>query len=153
MYLPIHRHTAYILHLTPYTLHPTPYTYICLHASPPTHAAVFLDDQGKVWTCGKNQFGECGQGDFEEYHIPKQVQALDKHTIVKIACGQHHTVVLSGTLRWATSPCVLRLSRVWSFYMLRVLCRCVGWRYLMSWCCVCGVYVSRLYVSLCIMCI
>ncbi len=61
--------------------------------------SVFLDVDGRVWTCGRGAGGELGHGDFADQPLPRRVEAGDLHLtrVRKIAVGQHHTVVLTGT--------------------------------------------------------
>ena len=57
---------------------------------------VALTKGGKVFTWGDNGWGQLGrQGDYEHRHIPTKVESLDGLVIVKIACGQYHTIAIT----------------------------------------------------------
>lgn len=81
------------------------------------HSA-FLGSDGAVWTCGKNSHGELGltvdlgadvvdSVDFRLHYLPTRVRgALEGYKVVQIACGYHHTAVLTdkGTvLTWGSN--------------------------------------------------
>ena len=58
------------------------------------HTAALTKD-GKVFTCGNNCNGQLGHDDDEERRIPTKVESLDGLFIVKIACGEMHTVAIT----------------------------------------------------------
>ena len=65
-----------------------------------------LTNEGKVFTWGDNDFGQLGHGEYEHRHIPTKVESLDGVSIVKIACGEWHTVAITDkgdTYTWYVS--------------------------------------------------
>ena len=56
---------------------------------------VALTKDGKVFTWGHNDYGKLGHGDKMSRYIPTQVKSLDRLFIVKIACSDDHTVVIT----------------------------------------------------------
>ncbi len=81
-----------------------------------SHSA-FLDEAGRVWTCGKNTHGELGlmvalggdaveRLDFRLNYVPTRVRALEGHKVVKVSCGAHHTAALTAAgevLTWGSN--------------------------------------------------
>ena len=58
---------------------------------------VALTKGGKVFTWGGNRSGQLGHDDkeYDIYCIPMKVESLDGLFIVKIACGEYHTVAIT----------------------------------------------------------
>ena len=54
-----------------------------------------LTKEGKLFTWGRNSYGQLGHGDKEHRQIPTKVESLDGLVIVKIACGQYHTIAIT----------------------------------------------------------
>ena len=54
-----------------------------------------LTKEGKVFTWGRNKYGQLGHGDKKYRFIPTKVESLDGLVIVKIACGRSHTVAFT----------------------------------------------------------
>lgn len=61
------------------------------------HTAVVTDD-GKVYSWGDGRWGQLGhlQEGFSNQPLPTQVDALSGVTVVSIACGQNHTLAVTG---------------------------------------------------------
>jgi hypothetical protein len=57
-----------------------------------THTVALTED-GRVFTWGNGATGALGHGDAENHPVPKEVEGLKDHTIVKVDCGSEHTVV------------------------------------------------------------
>ncbi|XP_046848381.1 inhibitor of Bruton tyrosine kinase-like isoform X2 [Xenia sp. Carnegie-2017] len=57
--------------------------------------AVFLANDGGIWTCGHGQGGRLGHGNENTILIPKRIEALKQEVCRTVAAGQDHTVVLS----------------------------------------------------------
>ncbi|XP_053562443.1 X-linked retinitis pigmentosa GTPase regulator isoform X2 [Bombina bombina] len=54
--------------------------------------------ESEVYTFGLGQFGQLGRGTFIfEAPLPKAVDALKKHKIRSVACGENHTAVITDT--------------------------------------------------------
>ena len=59
------------------------------------HTAALTKD-GKVFAWGNNRQGDLGHGDRKKNsNIPTKVESLDGLFIVKIACGEYHTVAIT----------------------------------------------------------
>ena len=59
--------------------------------------SVGLDRQGRVHCWGWNVHGQVGCGGIEDVFSPRQVPGLAGHTVVQVAAGYAHTVVLTGS--------------------------------------------------------
>lgn len=57
--------------------------------------AVIITSTGQTWTLGKNERGQLGVGDTEEYKGPQKVTFLEDKTVVKAATGRNHTLFLT----------------------------------------------------------
>ncbi|MCP5524754.1 MAG: tandem-95 repeat protein [Verrucomicrobiales bacterium] len=58
-----------------------------------------LLDDGTVWTCGYNEFGELGNGSTGQSAVPVPVQApgaWSGQRVIRLAAGAYHTVVVLG---------------------------------------------------------
>lgn len=62
--------------------------------------SLFLKNDGTVWACGNNYYGQLGDGTSTERHTPVQVIGLND--ITAIACGSFHSLFLkSDSTVWA----------------------------------------------------
>ena len=59
------------------------------------HSA-FLDQMGRLFTCGLGESGQLGHGSTEKLTLPKLVIKLQEK-IRMVACGQLHTLALAQT--------------------------------------------------------
>ena len=55
-----------------------------------------IDDQGQVWSWGRNEAGQLGVGDTKDKFVPTLIQELTGHTIVEVATGKSHTLFLTS---------------------------------------------------------
>lgn len=55
-----------------------------------------LSKTGRLYTFGAGGEGQLGHGDLEGSELPKLVQSLSEHNIVKMACGTDHSFILTG---------------------------------------------------------
>ncbi|KAL7693108.1 putative regulator of chromosome condensation 1/beta-lactamase-inhibitor protein II [Plasmopara halstedii] len=56
------------------------------------HTAIVTDD-GHLFACGCNDFGQLGMGDHSSQLIPRLVEYFLRCPVLAVACGQHFTVV------------------------------------------------------------
>ena len=56
------------------------------------HTAV-LCRQGFAYTCGRGEYGRLGHGDAEDCWVPRRVEALAHTRLVRVSCGESHTVL------------------------------------------------------------
>ncbi|PIK61243.1 hypothetical protein BSL78_01802 [Apostichopus japonicus] len=54
-----------------------------------------LSKTGRLYTFGGRREGQLGHGDLEGSELPKLVQSLSEHNIVKMACGTDHSFILT----------------------------------------------------------
>ena len=59
--------------------------------------SIGLSPNGEVFTWGCGDNGQLGHGDGENWNVPTKVESLSKETIVKVACGNHHTAAVTST--------------------------------------------------------
>ncbi|RLN90046.1 hypothetical protein BBJ28_00009910 [Nothophytophthora sp. Chile5] len=60
------------------------------------HTAIVMDD-GELFVCGCNDYGQLGTGDHNGRTVPRPVGFFSRRPVLAVACGQHHTVAsLSG---------------------------------------------------------
>ncbi|KAF9880573.1 RAN exchange factor prp20 pim1 [Colletotrichum karsti] len=62
-----------------------------------SHHSFAIDNAGKVWAFGLNNFGQCGISTSEDTGFttvisPTVVKSLEKHSITQIGCGLHHSI-------------------------------------------------------------
>ena len=57
---------------------------------------IFLTTNGKIWACGTNHHGQCGQSnDIQQQPTPKLIESYDdNYCMVKICCGATHNLCL-----------------------------------------------------------
>lgn len=58
------------------------------------HSA-FIDDIGRLFLCGANNFGQLGIGSFTSQSAPVHVESITE-TVFSVACGAQHSVALSN---------------------------------------------------------
>jgi len=57
---------------------------------------IFLTNEGKVYSCGRNGSGQLGLGNTTNQPTPEPISTLNSFTITAIACGEFHTVFLTN---------------------------------------------------------
>ena len=72
---------------------PTKVTHV---AAGHAHSAAVTED-GQMHTWGNGICGSLGHGSQDIVHEPKLVEALQGHTVTAIACGDFHTLAISGS--------------------------------------------------------
>ncbi|XP_071362182.1 probable E3 ubiquitin-protein ligase HERC3 isoform X2 [Trachinotus anak] len=80
---------------------PTPVHYLnmkkTIHISCGTDHTAILTKDGGVFTFGSGQYGQLGHNSFCDELRPRLVAELWGAKVVKIACGRHHTLVLTDS--------------------------------------------------------
>lgn len=62
--------------------------------------SAFVTESGQLWTCGKNETGALGTGDFESHPIPVRIEApFGTERVRKVACGTYHMIALTDSGR------------------------------------------------------
>ena len=58
--------------------------------------SMFLDENGAIWSCGRNWKGECGIGVIGAVVEPVQIEYFVKNNvrIIKVECGKHFSVTI-----------------------------------------------------------
>ena len=59
--------------------------------------SIFLTDNGWVFTCGNNSYGQTGQKKNKNLDVPTLVYSLHKKSVIRVAAGWNHSVVLTDT--------------------------------------------------------
>ena len=59
-----------------------------------TNHTLAVDNNGKVWSWGKGENGKLGHGDDADRHKPEMIQGFAGVEIVKVACGESHSLAL-----------------------------------------------------------
>ena len=54
-------------------------------------------DVGKLYSYGYGEYGALGQGGLCYTPIPKLLKSLSDKKVIQMACGEYHTLVLTGT--------------------------------------------------------
>lgn len=67
-----------------------------------------LDDQGKVYSWGLNNYGQLGEGDSYVEDRPVKIEALENSKIIKISCGENFAMALNDqgkVFSWGMGNC------------------------------------------------
>eukprot|EP00026_Physarum_polycephalum_P003457 Phypoly_transcript_03469.p1 GENE.Phypoly_transcript_03469~~Phypoly_transcript_03469.p1 ORF type:complete len:804 (+),score=150.71 Phypoly_transcript_03469:292-2412(+) len=56
---------------------------------------LFLSTQGQVMACGYNIYGQCGQGNRRDQHLPMPVKFETQDPMAQISCGANHSAAVS----------------------------------------------------------
>src|SRR3990167_5052415 len=65
---------------------------IKMAAASRNYYSVFLDEDGSVWTCGYNVYGQLGLGNFDNTSTPKKIENIPK--MCSISAGNYHSMFL-----------------------------------------------------------
>ncbi|XP_065506291.1 protein RCC2 [Caloenas nicobarica] len=57
--------------------------------------SLLITAEGKLWSWGRNEKGQLGQGDTKRVEAPKLIEVLGGEAIVLAACGRNHTLALT----------------------------------------------------------
>ncbi|CAN0259353.1 unnamed protein product, partial [Ectocarpus fasciculatus] len=60
-----------------------------------SHTA-FLTTDGEVWTCGRGEYGLCGNGGTEDQLTPAPLEAFEEHIIVDVQAGHAFALALTS---------------------------------------------------------
>ncbi|CAN0365352.1 unnamed protein product, partial [Laminaria digitata] len=60
-----------------------------------SHTA-FLTTDGEVWTCGRGEYGLCGNGGTEDQLLPAPLEAFDNQIIVDVQAGHAFSLALTS---------------------------------------------------------
>jgi alpha-tubulin suppressor-like RCC1 family protein len=61
------------------------------------HHSLALSENGDVYSFGRGNYGQLGHASEENCLIPKLVDTLSGRHVVKIACGDHHSLALTDS--------------------------------------------------------
>lgn len=64
-------------------------------SGPSAFHCLLVDEEGSVFTFGRNNEGQLGHGDTVTRHEPTLVESLKGKRVVAASCGRAHTVVLT----------------------------------------------------------
>uniref|UniRef100_A0A0A9WLQ6 Protein RCC2 n=1 Tax=Lygus hesperus TaxID=30085 RepID=A0A0A9WLQ6_LYGHE len=57
--------------------------------------SVFITEDFKVYTLGRNERGQLGTGDIETRYTPYFLESMKDHNVVNASCGRNHTLLLT----------------------------------------------------------
>jgi len=57
--------------------------------------SVLITAEGKVYSWGRNEFGQLGHGDLARVDVPKPIETLQSYKVVHAATGKNHTLCLT----------------------------------------------------------
>src|SRR5690606_3283526 len=60
----------------------------------------FCSGKGKVFVWGDNDHGKLGTNSTQNETVPVELTALNEHHITSIACGDDHSLALTGLIFW-----------------------------------------------------
>jgi alpha-tubulin suppressor-like RCC1 family protein len=61
--------------------------------------SIFISlQENKVFSWGKNEYGQLGHGDTKDRNIPTKFDFFDGKKIIQISCGYFHCLALEGYL-------------------------------------------------------
>lgn len=69
---------------------------------------IALDENGKLYSWGLNNYGQLGEGDSYVVSKPVNIDALNHHKIIKISCGENFSMALSDkgeVFSWGMGNC------------------------------------------------
>lgn len=61
-----------------------------------TSHSMFLTSTGELYACGDGRSGQLGLGNNETYYLPQQIDTLNDHIVLNLACGYNHTIVVTN---------------------------------------------------------
>eukprot|EP00752_Nemacystus_decipiens_P006950 g6237.t1 len=64
--------------------------------SPGGSHTAFLTTDGEVWTCGRGEYGLCGNGGTEDQLLPAPLEAFEEHIIVDVQAGHAFCLALTS---------------------------------------------------------
>mmetsp|Transcript_216 Transcript_216/g.378 ORF Transcript_216/g.378 Transcript_216/m.378 type:complete len:805 (+) Transcript_216:165-2579(+) len=56
--------------------------------------SIFLSENGKLWSCGKNSQGQLGLEDTAPRTVPHPITFFDDMNITHVSCGENHSIVV-----------------------------------------------------------
>eukprot|EP00947_MAST-08B_sp_MAST-8B-sp1_P002028 g2028.t1 len=57
--------------------------------------SMFLTEDGKVYSCGSEEYGKLGHGNEEDQYVPKLIEALSGTRVCAVSAGSHHSLFLT----------------------------------------------------------
>lgn len=78
-----------------------------------------LDGEGNVYSWGDGDFGKLGRGGSDGCCTPQQVERLDGHRVVQIACGAQFSVALTaaGQVKFFSIIFLFHVFKYFLFYL------------------------------------
>ena len=55
---------------------------------------VCVDDEGFIWSFGRNKYGQLGTGNKTDFNVPQKI--LDIPPVVSVSCGDDHTLIITN---------------------------------------------------------
>lgn len=59
------------------------------------HLGVVSED-GKLYTCGYNNYGQLGHGTQANLSAPTMVTSLKNRNVINVSCSYYHSVIVTG---------------------------------------------------------
>lgn len=60
----------------------------------PNQSTTSLQESGYIFSCGNNNFGQCGHLDATTVNFPSLIKSIT--SIISVSCGEHHSLALKG---------------------------------------------------------
>ena len=54
-----------------------------------------VDENGKIYAWGQNDYGQCGDGTTEHRHTPQLIKKLEDKIVVDVRCGTYHCAAMT----------------------------------------------------------
>ena len=59
-----------------------------------------VDENGKIYAWGQNDYGQCGDGTNQHQHTPQLIKELEDKIVVDVKCGTYHCAALTDEQKY-----------------------------------------------------
>ena len=83
---------------------------------------MFLTTDGEVWTCGRGEYGLCGNGGTDDQLTPSPLETFEDHIIVDVQVDRWMGFVPLGRIAWQQGAvCLAYCSVQYTSYCIIIL--------------------------------